>query len=186
MKKYNPCEYRKTESDGYWKRVQSMWIPKNGRIRASTGTNYYNFIYMHAQMPNIIFFSSRRRHTRFKCDWSSDVCSSDLVESVRVSKNCSDEYRKRVQSVWASKNGRILVSTMKKYNPCEYQKIIRMGTRKGSNLCEYRKMVESVQVPGKGRIRASIEKLFRCVPEKVPINVSTEKWKNPGEYHEKV
>src|SRR5207237_2412922 len=25
----------------------------------------------------LIFFSSRRRHTRFKCDWSSDVCSSD-------------------------------------------------------------------------------------------------------------
>src|SRR5207237_3130117 len=25
------------------------------------------------------FFSSRRRHTRFKCDWSSDVCSSDLA-----------------------------------------------------------------------------------------------------------
>src|SRR6185369_17672511 len=23
-------------------------------------------------------FSSRRRHTRFKCDWGSDVCSSDL------------------------------------------------------------------------------------------------------------
>src|SRR5260370_15398547 len=28
------------------------------------------------------FFSSRRRHTRFKCDWSSDVCSSDLVQNV--------------------------------------------------------------------------------------------------------
>src|SRR2546430_7612687 len=25
----------------------------------------------------VIFFSSRRRHTRFDCDWSSDVCSSD-------------------------------------------------------------------------------------------------------------
>src|SRR5690242_21775941 len=25
------------------------------------------------------FFSSRRRHTRLTCDWSSDVCSSDLV-----------------------------------------------------------------------------------------------------------
>src|SRR2546430_9028093 len=24
------------------------------------------------------FFSSRRRHTSFECDWSSDVCSSDL------------------------------------------------------------------------------------------------------------
>src|SRR2546430_4127762 len=27
---------------------------------------------------NLFFFSSRRRHTRFDCDWSSDVCSSDL------------------------------------------------------------------------------------------------------------
>src|SRR2546430_9664071 len=32
----------------------------------------------------VFFFSSRRRHTRFDCDWSSDVCSSDLqpVETV--------------------------------------------------------------------------------------------------------
>src|SRR5260370_32410406 len=29
-------------------------------------------------MSCFFFFSSRRRHTRFKCDWSSDVCSSDL------------------------------------------------------------------------------------------------------------
>src|SRR5436190_11456317 len=29
------------------------------------------------------FFSSRRRHTRSLCDWSSDVCSSDLLHSVR-------------------------------------------------------------------------------------------------------
>src|SRR2546427_2775704 len=28
------------------------------------------------------FFSSRRRHTRFDCDWSSDVCSSDLTCAV--------------------------------------------------------------------------------------------------------
>src|SRR5260370_9191195 len=27
--------------------------------------------------------SSRRRHTRFKCDWSSDVCSSDLFDVER-------------------------------------------------------------------------------------------------------
>src|SRR5712691_7600374 len=25
-----------------------------------------------------VFISRRRRHTRFDCDWSSDVCSSDL------------------------------------------------------------------------------------------------------------
>src|SRR2546427_1628742 len=28
------------------------------------------------------FFSSRRRHTRFDCDWSSDVCSSDLLDQL--------------------------------------------------------------------------------------------------------
>src|SRR5438067_9450062 len=31
------------------------------------------------------FFSSRRRHTRSKRDWSSDVCSSDLVPVVALS-----------------------------------------------------------------------------------------------------
>src|SRR5688572_32527315 len=30
------------------------------------------------------FFSSRRRHTRFDCDWSSDVCSSDLQRDVAM------------------------------------------------------------------------------------------------------
>src|SRR5438132_11295187 len=28
---------------------------------------------------SVFFFSSRRRHTSSLCDWSSDVCSSDLV-----------------------------------------------------------------------------------------------------------
>src|SRR2546430_4516839 len=31
--------------------------------------------------PIFFFFSSRRRHTRFDCDWSSDVCSSDLLRT---------------------------------------------------------------------------------------------------------
>src|SRR5690606_40834631 len=30
----------------------------------------------------LFFFSSRRRHTRFSRDWSSDVCSSDLGGTV--------------------------------------------------------------------------------------------------------
>src|SRR5699024_12222843 len=30
------------------------------------------------------FFSSRRRHTRSKRDWSSDVCSSDLHAAART------------------------------------------------------------------------------------------------------
>src|SRR5205809_4927351 len=35
------------------------------------GTSYLTFL--------VFFFSSRRRHTRCSRDWSSDVCSSDLV-----------------------------------------------------------------------------------------------------------
>src|SRR3990167_7657135 len=41
------------------------------------------------------FFSSRRRHTRFDCDWSSDVCSSDLPEAKR-------EFQKNVLPLIAS------------------------------------------------------------------------------------
>src|SRR5438094_8279643 len=38
------------------------------------------------------FFSSRRRHTRSYGDWSSDVCSSDLVETlVRLLDRAADE-----------------------------------------------------------------------------------------------
>src|SRR5256885_4727765 len=32
---------------------------------------------------SVVFFSSRRRHTRLQGDWSSDVCSSDLTRSVQ-------------------------------------------------------------------------------------------------------
>src|SRR5690242_21464914 len=34
------------------------------------------------------FFSSRRRHTRLTCDWSSDVCSSDLPSRPRRGSRC--------------------------------------------------------------------------------------------------
>src|ERR1017187_10616026 len=33
-----------------------------------------------------LFFSSRRRHTRYIGDWSSDVCSSDLFGSLSAQK----------------------------------------------------------------------------------------------------
>src|SRR2546430_6229701 len=36
------------------------------------------FLFLYWWLCVFFFFSSRRRHTRFDCDWSSDVCSSDL------------------------------------------------------------------------------------------------------------
>src|SRR2546430_11487468 len=57
---------------------------------------------------DLFFFSSRRRHTRFDCDWSSDVCSSDLylnghsdviAGGVAGSEPVIEEVRKLMQ-VW--------------------------------------------------------------------------------------
>src|SRR5256886_7390865 len=39
---------------------------------------YLKFVIGREYSSCFFFFSSRRRHTRFDCDWSSDVCSSDL------------------------------------------------------------------------------------------------------------
>src|SRR5476649_1721829 len=47
-------------------------------------------------------FSSRRRHTRSLCDWSSDVCSSDLLDDVA--------QRKRMQHYVQASDGRIVLA----------------------------------------------------------------------------
>src|SRR5690606_39350837 len=49
------------------------------------------------------FFSSRRRHTRFSRDWSSDVCSSDLW----ISRCCQVPTRRGRQSPSKFANSRL-------------------------------------------------------------------------------
>src|SRR5699024_11572058 len=50
-------------------------------------------------VKSVFFFSSRRRHTRSKRDWSSDVCSSDLkhINSLALSErlHVSHSYLKK-------------------------------------------------------------------------------------------
>src|SRR2546430_16325416 len=46
---------------------------------------------------SVFLFSSRRRHTRFDCDWSSDVCSSDLGDTVRVYVRVVEGEKERTQ-----------------------------------------------------------------------------------------
>src|SRR2546430_11184401 len=46
-----------------------------------------------------VFFSSRRRHTRFDCDWSSDVCSSDLLRRQVKHRGHSVEQRRQTIAV---------------------------------------------------------------------------------------
>src|SRR5256886_2402727 len=46
----------------------------------------------HKFNDSLFFFSSRRRHTRFDCDWSSDVCSSDLGEVIFNQGDLADAF----------------------------------------------------------------------------------------------
>src|SRR5699024_11770537 len=45
---------------------------------------------------SVFFFSSRRRHTRSKRDWSSDVCSSDLDRLLANMRSISETYRRNI------------------------------------------------------------------------------------------
>src|SRR5256886_13113266 len=61
------------EAKGFEKSVQSgIKLVLNQKYRADFK------LVVGAVTETVVFFSSRRRHTRFDCDWSSDVCSSDL------------------------------------------------------------------------------------------------------------
>src|SRR2546430_7448387 len=51
-----------------------------------------------------LFFSSRRRHTRFDCDWSSDVCSSDLARE-KVEAGFKPRIEKTTQTKAQSSGG---------------------------------------------------------------------------------
>src|SRR5690606_13658669 len=53
----------------------------------------------------VFFFSSRRRHTRFSRDWSSDVCSSDLA--VRVTDLMTVERYSHVMHLVSEVRGRL-------------------------------------------------------------------------------
>src|SRR5690554_7372273 len=49
---------------------------------------------------HLFFFSSRRRHTRCGRDWSSDVCSSDLISLPLISTGW-----KRIKNAWKRRSG---------------------------------------------------------------------------------
>src|SRR5580698_9339012 len=54
------------------------------------------FYQIHIFLFFFFFFSSRRRHTRLTCDWSSDVCSSDLAGircGIRFAARCPTRER---------------------------------------------------------------------------------------------
>src|SRR5690606_40485496 len=52
----------------------------------------------HEVMGPVLFFSSRRRHTRFSRDWSSDVCSSDLFGHASLEQRVTERTRELAEA----------------------------------------------------------------------------------------
>src|SRR5882762_10995951 len=71
----------------------------------------------------LFFFSSRRRHTRFKCDWSSDVCSSDLQHSlVAYSAICAHKLTYPTRVCCRSEERRVGKECRSRWSPYHYKK----------------------------------------------------------------
>src|SRR5437588_151613 len=106
-------------------------------------TEYFITIYYDYSAKILIrfFFSSRRRHTRSLCDWSSDVCSSDLhrnlaknlakhrqLEQQAIEKERSEERRvgKECRSRWSEYHGKKNVSQSLKIIECQQYISVRI------------------------------------------------------------
>src|SRR5438132_5057746 len=84
------------------------------------------------------FFSSRRRHTRSLCDWSSDVCSSDLCDisgrtgSLQKISHCRCSFEWRMVSKTTRSQERPSGSTLK------HTTLRRSEERRVGKECRYR------------------------------------------------
>src|SRR3989337_3543900 len=72
----------------------------------------------------LLFFSSRRRHTRCYRDWSSDVCSSDLRSSSRSTRAswCGGSWPRRDGGVSRSEERRVGEEGRSRWSPDHLKK----------------------------------------------------------------
>src|SRR2546429_6183144 len=64
----------------------------------------------------VFFFSSRRRHTRCSRDWSSDVCSSDLIVPRHSHENEQITYIPEAQAAFENVSNLLVLVRMTRHN----------------------------------------------------------------------
>src|SRR5260221_3888824 len=85
-----------------------------------------------------LFLSSRRRHTRSLCDWSADVCSSDLLPP-----NC--ETATEITGM-SAEGSRVTASLVKETQPSTRRMIEK--TTDGSGLrIDHAEILRAISVP---------------------------------------
>src|SRR5205085_8267192 len=81
------------------------------------------------------FFSSRRRHTRFDCDWSSDVCSSDLKDVPTVAQSTGTETPENAD--WVSRYADDVIAESERRAPGK-PVVVRSEERRVGKECRSR------------------------------------------------
>src|SRR5699024_12218147 len=98
--------------------------------------------YRKYEIINFFFFSSRRRHTRSKRDWSSDVCSSDL-DSAYLTAEVIEGDRIEVNRVKTKviRGDHIILHEDVEVETVEYTKTLecRSEERRVGKECRYRR-----------------------------------------------
>src|SRR2546427_5776325 len=121
---------------------------------------------------HVFFFSSRRRHTRFDCDWSSDVCSSDLAHRAGIAE------RERLAGEAEAQHARLLA--VERASRVDRQKIVaerrerrRVLERVAGEVRKSRKEIRVLRAD-EARLARLIERIGRILVESVP---------EPGDRH---
>src|SRR5438067_70865 len=79
------------------KRTISRCRYRRGRMCVSFACMLYVCFVLYC---SFFFFSSRRRHTRSKRDWSSDVCSSDLPRQAQDESKATYLRKREDREAW--------------------------------------------------------------------------------------
>src|SRR5216683_1073382 len=109
------------------------------------------------------FFSSRRRHTRSDRDWSSDVCSSDLLGlgHVTISDGASDA---RIRQNW---------EVAQRPNHATVFLVHTHSLRKKEQLDWFLDLVAAAQTRGTVRLVASAQDLFGASSARAPQSLDS-------------
>src|SRR5437879_13797214 len=81
------------------------------------------------------FFSSRRRHTRYIGDWSSDVCSSDLYARGPPSHCCEPTSRAWAKVIPPGRRSSLLRSELRRRSGEIGRASCRKGVERGGGGC---------------------------------------------------
>src|SRR4051812_46429000 len=76
----------------------------------------------HRHAVKLFFFSSRRRHTRLTCDWSSDVCSSDLAQRDEGDGGVEHRERRPARAAPRSEERRVGKECRSRWSPYHLKK----------------------------------------------------------------